>query len=667
MRTITTKALWLWMVAGLAFFSVHCSPEVRPADEDVTPDAHPDTSTVEWIEVFFNMPSDHSVAFEGNENNDETDLIGTLTTLLDSAEYSIDLAAYDLQNHRIGEALVRAKERGVRVRVVTDHNYRDRHEPHQIMWDKLGDAGIITVDDSGTIYWPDGEIERQELPNRGAHMHHKFAVIDKKSNDPDDHYLWTGTMNMTYTDPYNTNLTMIIKDNEVARTYREEFEMMWGTSATEPDPDNMRFHRDKENVSQNEFWVDDTKVEVYFGPMDRNRRKPSISARIVNLIENHVRYDARFLSFAITPGIPISQALWNKSFETDMRLEGVIDNMFFGRYRNNNDIWAQPEATRDNRKILPSRELRKLHQKTMILDAVRPDYDDGHHAIAITGSYNFSAAAEEVNDENIVFIHDDTLANLFYQDFKGVQNRALGESDPPAPPVSLDEWYPVRDITDGQVFEIELFAGFGYSVSPLGVRVPRVYAGNDSSHYYGAEARNQVRDILEGKEVKLSAAARGEIPLTRYNRFHAYITVRDDEGNTFSLNRKLLEHGIGTFSNMFAQHPDSVQVYRELREEARNQQKGAWAEAGRMFERLPRSEVLGEEAEPEPEFPININEATLEELTALPQIGPGRAESIINHREEYGPFLDIEDIKNVHGIGDGIFNRIRDLIALDDT
>ncbi len=661
------------MIAALAFAAAHCSPEVRPADDvedqDVTEETEEtaDTSTVEWIEVFFNMPSDHSVAFDGNETNDETDLIGTLTALIDSAEYSVDLAAYDLQNHRIGEALVRAKERGLRVRVVTDHNYRDRHEPHQIMWDKLGGAGIITVDDSGTIYWPDGDIDRQELPNRGAHMHHKFAVVDKKSDDPDDHYLWTGTMNMTYTDPYNTNLTMIIKDNEVARAYREEFEMMWGSSDIEPDPGNMKFHRDKGNVSQNHFWVDDTRVEVYFGPMDRDNRKPSISDRIVELIEDHVRYEARFLSFAITPGIPISQTLWNKSFETDMRLEGVIDNMFFGRYRNNNDIWAKPEATEGNRMILPSRELRKLHQKTMLLDAVRPDYDDGHNAIAITGSYNFSAAAERVNDENIVFIHCDTLANQFYQDFMGVQSRAKGESDPPPPPISLGEWYPVRDITDGQVFEIELFPGFRYPVSPLGVRVPRIYAGNDSSHYYGAEARDQVKDLLEGNKVKLRAAAAGELPVTQYNRFHAYITVKKDDGTTFPLNRKLLKKGIGTFSDMHAQHPDSVSAYRSLREDAREQQIGAWAEASKMFERLPRHEVLGEEEETAAEFPININEASKEELTALPQIGPGRAEAIIEHRDQHGPFMDIEDIKNVRGIGPGIFDSIKDKIALDDT
>lgn len=661
------------LITLTAFFVVYCSPDVQPP-EDVSKlsdspgiRAEGDTSTVEWIEVYFNMPSDHSVAFEGNESNDQYDLINSLTALIDSADYSVDLTAYDLQNHRVADALIRAKERGVRVRVITDYNNRDRREAHQNMWDALGEAGIITVDDSGTIYWPDGEIYRQELPNRGAHMHHKFAVIDKKSEDPDDYYVWTGTMNLTYTGPYNTNLTMVIKDNEVARAYREEFEMMWGSAERKPDPGQMRFHREKTNVTQNKFWVGDTKVEVYFGPMDINETKPGISDRIVELIANHARYDARFLAFAITPNIPISQNLWNKSAQTDMRLEGVIDNMFFGRYRNNNDIWAQPEATERNRLILPSRELRKQHQKTLVLDAVRPDYDDGHHAVAITGSYNFSAAAERVNDENIVLIHCDTIANQFYQDFMGVQARAKGEMEPPAPPVSTEEWYTVSNIVDGQVFEIELFPGFQYSVSPLGVRVPRIYAGNDSSHYHGAEARDQLKELVEGKKVKVRAAGAGRAPENRFNRFHAYITVKDDQGKKFSLNRKLLEGGAGTFSDFLAQHPDSVMVYRQIEEQARDQQKGIWENPDRLFERLPRTEVLGEEAEPEPDFPININAAGEHELTALPQIGPARASSIIEYRDQHGPFLVPEDIKNVHGIGGGILEAIRSKIVLDDT
>ena len=61
---------------------------------------------------------------------------------------------------------------------------------------------------------------------------------------------------------------------------------------------------------------------------------------------------------------------------------------------------------------------------------------------------------------------------------------------------------------------------------------------------------------------------------------------------------------------------------------------------------------------------ININNATAEELDTLPKIGPSIATAIIKYREKYGDFKSIEQIKNVTGIGDKIFETIKDLISV---
>jgi competence protein ComEA len=61
---------------------------------------------------------------------------------------------------------------------------------------------------------------------------------------------------------------------------------------------------------------------------------------------------------------------------------------------------------------------------------------------------------------------------------------------------------------------------------------------------------------------------------------------------------------------------------------------------------------------------VNINKASAGELMTLPQIGEGRAQKIIEHREKYGPFTDIKEIMDVSGIGQGIFNQIKDLITV---
>jgi competence protein ComEA len=63
---------------------------------------------------------------------------------------------------------------------------------------------------------------------------------------------------------------------------------------------------------------------------------------------------------------------------------------------------------------------------------------------------------------------------------------------------------------------------------------------------------------------------------------------------------------------------------------------------------------------------INLNTATIEELDDLPMIGEKLAQAIIDYREQEGPFKDITEIKYVYGIGDGIFEIIKDQISVED-
>ena len=63
---------------------------------------------------------------------------------------------------------------------------------------------------------------------------------------------------------------------------------------------------------------------------------------------------------------------------------------------------------------------------------------------------------------------------------------------------------------------------------------------------------------------------------------------------------------------------------------------------------------------------VNINTATKEELTTLAGIGPVKAEAIIQRRQEKGPFKQIEELKEVYGIGDKILARIKNDIIVDN-
>ena len=62
---------------------------------------------------------------------------------------------------------------------------------------------------------------------------------------------------------------------------------------------------------------------------------------------------------------------------------------------------------------------------------------------------------------------------------------------------------------------------------------------------------------------------------------------------------------------------------------------------------------------------VNLNTADVTQLQTLSGIGESRALAIISYREENGDFKKIEDIQNVAGIKDGIFQRIKNQIKVE--
>lgn len=61
---------------------------------------------------------------------------------------------------------------------------------------------------------------------------------------------------------------------------------------------------------------------------------------------------------------------------------------------------------------------------------------------------------------------------------------------------------------------------------------------------------------------------------------------------------------------------------------------------------------------------VNINTATLDEMTVLPGIGPKLAQRIIDHRETNGPFRTVSELTEVEGIGDKKLLSILDYITI---
>jgi competence protein ComEA len=64
---------------------------------------------------------------------------------------------------------------------------------------------------------------------------------------------------------------------------------------------------------------------------------------------------------------------------------------------------------------------------------------------------------------------------------------------------------------------------------------------------------------------------------------------------------------------------------------------------------------------------VDLNQATLSDLEALPGIGPKLAQRVIEHRDEKGPFRSVDDLRQVKGIGRKKFDRLRPHVLVTNT
>ena len=62
---------------------------------------------------------------------------------------------------------------------------------------------------------------------------------------------------------------------------------------------------------------------------------------------------------------------------------------------------------------------------------------------------------------------------------------------------------------------------------------------------------------------------------------------------------------------------------------------------------------------------IHLNGASKQQLTLLPGIGNAVAEKIIEYRKEHGAFKELDELKNVKGIGEKKFEKLKELVEIN--
>ena len=288
----------------------------------------------------------------------------TLVTKLRLALVSIDAALYHLESTPISEALVKAHNRGVKVRVFTENRNSEEETITQ-----LQNAGILVRDDG----------------DEDGYMHHKFFVIDNR-------YVWTGSYNTTYNGAYkNDNNVIWIDSVPLANNFTKEFQDLYLSGQYNLSSGSQ--------VPYPQITLGDgTQITTLFSP--KSETIPSILNEI-----NSAKKSVHFMAFSFTHD-KVGDAMI-ETHKSGIDVSGVFDE---------NQISRHSEYHKMKESGMPVKideTAGTMHHKVIIID----------EETVITGSYNFSRNAEINNSENLLIIKNNRgIGKIYMQEFIRLYN-----------------------------------------------------------------------------------------------------------------------------------------------------------------------------------------------------------------------------------------------------
>lgn len=369
---------------------------------------------------YFNASVDNSVAISQNATQLFEAIDDTLIAYIDRASETLDITIYDfnLTNiSNISNAINAAYNRGVDVRVISDGSLAATN------------TGINAISSS---------IIKIPSPTGGNYgiMHNKFVIIDAYHSNPNKAIVWTGATNWQDGQiNHDPNNVVIFQDQSLAKAYTLEFNEMWGSNGQIPSITNSRFGPTKTDNTPHEFNIGGKRVECYFSPSD------NVNNKLINTI-NSANNSMYFASMVITR-FDLALAITDK-VTSGVNVFGLTHSTVGSLTWNDLVAGMQPGqmlANTDSANTI-------MHHKYLIVDQENSSSDPQ----VWTGSHNWSNNANNRNDENTVVIHDQNVANQFYQEFHArfiayggnIVTSAIG-SQPPNEQINL---YPNPNNTD---------------------------------------------------------------------------------------------------------------------------------------------------------------------------------------------------------------------------
>jgi phosphatidylserine/phosphatidylglycerophosphate/cardiolipin synthase-like enzyme len=372
-----------------------------------------------------------------------------------AAKSTINLAVQELNLPLVAQALADRYRFGVEVKVILDDRYsrslsqlsqqqieqleqRDRQKYQSFFnlvdlnQDNNLDAREIAQQDALFILKQAGIpiIDDTADGSKGSGlMHHKFMVIDNK-------IVLTGSTNFTVSGIHgdlndlatrgNANHLLRIENTELADLFTEEFNYMWGDNPR--GGVNSKFGLQKPWRSPKTIIWQDTKLTVQFAPTSSTKNwELSTNGLIDKTLKNATK--AIDLALFVFSEQQLANTL-KQLRQQNIQIRGVFDSGFAYRYYSevldmlgvtlyfrcqpeaNNSPWTTSLNTIGTPQIAKGD---KLHHKFAVID----------DRTVISGSPNWSQAANLNNDEALLVVSNSTLARHFIREFERLYDSAL--------------------------------------------------------------------------------------------------------------------------------------------------------------------------------------------------------------------------------------------------
>jgi competence ComEA-like helix-hairpin-helix protein len=387
------------------------------------------------------------------------DLEQKIVEAIASAQSTVDVAIQELRLPKIAQALVERQEAGVKVRVILENTYSrpwsalttaevaklpprerdrynefrqlvDRNQDGQLDWGEINQGDALVILRQEKVPWIDDTADGSAGSNL---MHHKFVIVDGRTLIVTSANFTTSDIHGDFTNPNslgNANNLLEINSSELAALFTQEFNLMWGDGpGGKPDS---KFGLKKPWRPAQQIQLGKNTIKVQFSPTSPTRAWSQSSN---GLIGDTLGLAIRSVDLAL---FVFSEQRLANMLETDhqrgVQVRALIDPQF--AYRPYSEALDMMGVSLSNK---CKNEIDNRPWKNAIATVGVPQLPKGdllHHKFGIidqqtiiTGSHNWSAAANNGNDETLLVIHNPTVAAHYIREFDRLYTHAhLGVS-----------------------------------------------------------------------------------------------------------------------------------------------------------------------------------------------------------------------------------------------